>query len=98
MIIVMLAAGAFIFLPYSKMAKDADQNQTESEEVTKVCKGRVHSYSTCFAAGMLLSFSFIHILPEVVHVYALYEAKEHAEHGHRRLRALAAAATATNPV
>ena len=71
---------------------------------TKVCKGRIQQFSNSFAAGLLLSLSFVHILPEALKARKTYLLEHAAEHGHdhrRRLldlsaRILAETANTTN--
>ena len=88
LIITILLSGLAIFAPYTKcMGKS--ENAAQEETVSRVCKGRLASYSICFAAGMLLSLSVVHILPEALELHAEYlkeHGKEHAGgHDHRRL-------------
>ena len=88
MIIFILLAGLVILVPYSKFVRKSNENMTEQTD-TKVCSGRLHQYSNCFASGMLLSLSLVHILPEALEAYTSY-LKEHAKeedhdgHDHRR--------------
>ena len=83
MIIFVILAGLVVFLPYTPMVRNssAKNNQDgEAQTDTKVCKGRMHQFSNCFAAGMLLSLSIVHILPEALEAYATY-LKNHASEG-----------------
>lgn len=70
MIIVIIFFSSFIFLPYTKFVNNKDANQQEQSE-TPICSGRLHQYSICFAAGMLLSLSVIYILPGAIEAYSL---------------------------
>ena len=51
------------------------------------CKGKFFSMLTCFAAGMLLTISLAHILPEATAMYGEYleHLEEEGETGHRLL-------------
>lgn len=105
MIVINLLAGAVIFIPYTRLIKKSkndengvvdqansifNQNTAETGK-TPICSGRILSFSNCFAAGMLFSLSVVHILPEALEAYGIYQAKKegggggHDAHGHRRL-------------
>ena len=68
----MLIAGAFVFLPFISFFKEG-----QPEQKKKCCKGKMFPYCNCFAAGMLLTLAFCHILPEADVMFAEFrEAKE----------------------
>ena len=58
---VLLFAGCFVFFPFTRYV-----NNTKKDGC---CKGSFFAILTSFAAGMLLSLSFIHILPEASMIY-----------------------------
>lgn len=71
----MLVAGAFVFLPFISLFKEG-----QPEQKKKCCKGKMFPYCNCFAAGMLLTLAFCHILPEADVMFAEFrEAKELVE-------------------
>ena len=75
--VLVLFSGCFVFFPYLKAVKDRK---------TGCCKGRFFSLLTCFAAGMLLTISIVHIMPEAVAMYGEYlEEHEKEEAAHRLL-------------
>lgn len=98
--IAVLISGSFVFFPYSKMMRNQKSNRNhhvhsdvddEVEEQKGCCKGRLFSLCNCFAAGMLLSISMMHILPEAKMIYMSYlevlekemktdDKDEHAQH------------------
>lgn len=74
--VVVLLCGLFVFLPYAKCFRKSEKGQC--------CKGKFVTMTTCFAAGMLLSMSVVHVLPEANEMYGdymkeLHEAEEKAE-------------------
>ena len=72
MIVVILIAALPILLPYTKFVRKSSADMHEEQTDTKVCSGRLQQYSICFASGMLLSLSLVHILPEALEMYASY--------------------------
>ena len=62
-IVVMLMSGSFVFLPFTKRCA-YNKNEDKSS-----CKNLFFSISACFAAGMLMSISVLHILPEANEMY-----------------------------
>ena len=76
-ICVMLISGSFVFLPFTKKCA---HNEKESKTS---CKNLFFAISACFAAGMLMSISILHILPEANEMYekvvAVREAEEKAK-------------------
>lgn len=73
--IVLLIAGGFVFFPFTRFVNN---------KKTGCCNGTFFGMMTSFAAGMLLTLSFIHILPEASAIYSeykheLHEAEEAAE-------------------
>lgn len=91
MIIFVILVGCVVFIPYTRLVKKNEDGEQEQEvSDTKICSGRVHQFSNCFAAGMLFSLSIVHILPEALEAYATYKATkpkdDHDDHDdHRRL-------------
>ena len=113
-IALMIIASLAIFIPYLSCLNDhTKQNQIERNTVNTIqgnsnsknkCKSKFlkikfFSLSVCFAAGMLISMSLCHILPESVEMYSAYtkssqheeqlqhsddHAKEEDHHDHRR--------------
>ena len=75
MITFVFLAGACIFLPYIKCMRKKEEQR---DPITPLCKGRLHQFSNCFAAGMLFSISLVHILPEAIEMYKTY-LKAHAK-------------------
>lgn len=85
-LILILISGCFVFFPFMKVVKDRKNG---------CCKGKFFSLLTCFAAGMLLSISIVHIMPEANALYIDYlKDSEKAElaggntDDHRRFRIL----------
>jgi hypothetical protein len=77
--VLLLFSGCFVFFPFLKSVKDSKAG---------CCKGRFFSLLTCFAAGMLLTISIVHVMPEAVAIYGEYleeHEKEEAGHDHRLL-------------
>ena len=66
---VLLIAGCFVFFPFSRFV---------NSKKAGCCKGSFFGMLTSFAAGMLLSLSFVHILPEAAGIYKEILEKEHA--------------------
>ena len=86
--IVLLLAGCFVFFPFSRVVNN---------KKTGCCKGAFFGMLTSFAAGMLLSLSFMHILPEAAGIYkkiiaAEHKAEEAAEAAAKAAKAAAVAA------
>lgn len=74
--ILILLSGCFVFFPYLKAVKDRKAG---------CCKGKFFSLLTCFAAGMLLTISLVHIMPEALAMYTEYleeHEKEEAGEAH----------------
>ena len=69
--VAVLIAGCFVFFPYC--VKDKDDKVSPSEPLVKKNKkcGKSHFFSVlnCFAAGMLISMSLVHVLPESSEMY-----------------------------
>ena len=74
----MLISSCAVFLPFTKRCA---HNGTEPKNS---CKHMFFAVSACFAAGLLMSISVLHILPESNEMYegvlAKWEAAEEAEH------------------
>lgn len=66
--IILLLAGCFVFFPFSRFVNNKKAG---------CCKGAFFGMLTSFAAGMLLSLSFVHILPEAAGIYKELVAAEH---------------------
>ena len=77
-IVVMILSGLFVFLPFTKRCAKTGNEDKNS------CKHVFFSVSACFAAGLLMSISVLHILPESNEMYegvmAKWEAEEEAAH------------------
>ena len=85
-----------VFLPYMKCIKDKKVKKKEHDgnynNMSFVCcgGGRIQSYSTAFASGMLMTMALCHILPETVTSYQnVMKARASGgdDHDHRRLLA-----------
>ena len=87
-IALMIIASLALFIPYLSCLS----NQTNKSQRNKIgtnddianskhkCKSKFSSLSVCFAAGMLISMSLCHILPESVEMYSKYtESSGHEE-------------------
>lgn len=79
---VILLAGCFVFFPFARFVR--------KQKDTQGCgKGAFFALMTSFAAGMLLSISLVHIMPEASAIYREYKELGHADHDdhddHRRL-------------
>lgn len=85
--------GAFCLLPYMKFMKERKEQQKEDggnyNNLRFICisGGRLQSFSTSFACGMITGLAVCHILPETVTsyaiAYAIHEAEHAKEHAHR---------------
>lgn len=62
--ILVLLSGCFVFFPYSRFV-----NNTKKDGC---CRGVFLKLMTCFAAGMLLTLSVVHIVPEAMGIYKAY--------------------------
>ena len=71
--ILIFIAECFVFFPYKI------QNRKDG-----CCGGKFFTMLTCFTAGMLLTISLAHILPEATSLYGEY--LKHAGHAHRLLQ------------
>lgn len=79
--VCMILAACVVFLPFTKRC------QTSKDEPKNSCKSISFSLSACFAAGMIISISLLHILPEASEKFEgilekrqkEYEAREVAE-------------------
>jgi len=75
-VLVMVLSSCFVFLPFTKRCSH-DKNESKSS-----CKHMFFAVSACFAAGLLMSISVLHILPESNEMYegvmAKWEAEEEA--------------------
>ena len=69
-VVLMIAAGSFVYLPYNE--KFANGNSKT--------KSKVQSLSNCFASGLLLGMSLIHILPETSDKYNDFMKDEEETH------------------
>ena len=63
-IIAMLFAGSFVFLPFTKRCQTPKGYANRNSGLNKF-----FAFSACFAAGMLMSISLLHILPEANEMY-----------------------------
>ena len=72
-IVIMLLSSSFVFLPFTKRC---EYNKSESKSSGK---NLFFAVSACFAAGMLMSISILHILPEATEMYEGVTAKWAAE-------------------
>jgi len=81
--ILVLLSGCFVFFPYSRFVNNNKKDGC--------CGGVFLKLMTCFAAGMLLTLSIVHIMPEAMGIYKAYqiEMMEESEGDHRRRRMLA---------
>ena len=61
--ILVLISGCFVFFPYSKFVNNKKDG---------CCKGVFLKLMTCFAAGMLMALSIVHILPEAAGIYKAF--------------------------
>ena len=72
---LLLIAGSFVFFPYAdKICKKNSVEPDKNDKKKGCCKGQMFSIANCFAAGMLLSLSVCHILPESTEMYSAYVA------------------------
>lgn len=58
--------GLSLFLPYTKCMNREKAN----DDKTYICKNRIGQFGNCFAGGMLLAISIVHILPDTIGSYA----------------------------
>lgn len=66
----MIAAGSFVYLPYNEKLANGNSKT----------KSKVQSLSNCFASGLLLGMSLIHILPETSDKYNDFMKEEEGTH------------------
>ena len=67
-IVLLLLASLFVFLPYK-----GKQNYKD----LSACQKQFYSQASCFAAGMLLAIATVHILPEA---NAMWNSEKHDDH------------------
>ena len=63
-IVIMILCGLFVLIPYLKCCKKADK-EGGAMSGQKI----FFAVSACFSAGMLISISILHILPEANEMY-----------------------------
>ena len=77
-VVVMLLCSCFVFLPFTKKCS-SNGNRKEGSG-----RNIFFAVSACFAAGLLMSISVLHILPEANEMYEgvlkKWEIEEEAEH------------------
>ena len=79
-IALMIIASLALFIPYlsclSNQTNKTQRNRIGTNDALanskNKCKSKFLSLSVCFAAGMLISMSLCHILPESVEMYSEY--------------------------
>jgi hypothetical protein len=75
-VVIMILSSCFVFLPFTKRCS-RDKNESKT-----ICKKIFFTVSACFAAGLLMSISILHILPEANEMYegvlAKWETEEEA--------------------
>lgn len=77
-----------VFLPYMQCIKNRKVKQKVDDgsynNMKFVCcgGGRIQSYSTAFASGMLMTMALCHILPETITSYENVMKSSHSEEGH----------------
>ena len=105
-IIFMVALAAmFCFLPYLSCMKNR-KHKSGSQDTGKynnwryICcsGGRIQSFSTAFASGMLMTMAFCHIMPETITSYDnLMKAEASGGHADHRLLLRLLAAEGADP-